>query len=181
LEFKKKIEDAVDRLLIENIDNQTWETRLRLVFYAPNKFMGRRRDAEHLADEEAEAERRLREEKLLGAGTVAGKLMAEGRSAGEEGLNAHEQKAEQEKNDTSEFPEGKDPNRFMDAELGKKPFWSVSLYRFAIMTFGMTQSFSFLVNVDIQWPQFFYDIAQMLAVFNFSFEFFHPECSAKVL
>ena len=37
LHFKKVIEDAVDTLLIENTDNPEWETRMKLLFYAPNK------------------------------------------------------------------------------------------------------------------------------------------------
>jgi hypothetical protein len=48
------------------------------------------------------------------------------------------------------------------------------------MSFGMMQSFSAVISVDIKWPQEFYDIAKMFSIFNFNFDFFKPECSAKV-
>merc|ERR1719399_166659 len=48
------------------------------------------------------------------------------------------------------------------------------------MCFGVIQCFSILFLLDIDWPTFFLEISIYISLFSFNFNFFKPECSAKM-
>ena len=62
-------------------------------------------------------------------------------------------------------------------KLGQK---AATEYRLAVMSLGMIQTFTQIIQIDIEWPPIFVDISFYLSFFSFSFDFFHPECSARL-
>jgi hypothetical protein len=48
------------------------------------------------------------------------------------------------------------------------------------MALGMSQNFGSIAKANIQWPPLFEEIWAFLSQFSFEFNFFKPECSAKV-
>ena len=48
------------------------------------------------------------------------------------------------------------------------------------MILGVLQCFGILISLDIDWPPLFLEICFYISLFSFNFDFFHPECSAKM-